>query len=389
MLQLRPRCEWLMAATQILALLYVFVPPAAAQNRLTRSEIVAIDKLPKVPADLNGEYWIERRQVQTVKTKLTLEVNVPSLDAESWVFALAEFPSTGAQEVRTSTTVPTSTRIPDRSPLSRTILYSKFRADSAQLKHAASIQAESEVVLYSRSLRSGKSSTSGSSDVATVELLSDANRKIFLRPNKECEYSSKVFRDWKAKNEFARKEDEGEIQFARRVYQSLVRSYQYLYVPDQDRTAAALCKTNKTDCGGLSILFVTVMRSEGIPARVLAGRWAKSANEGETIDGQRYHQYHVIAEFYASNVGWVPLDASSAILHDESPEKLQFFGQDRGNFVVMHVDTGIDFDSGLFGNYQYAFLQIPVFWVRGSGKLKDKVIEESWVVETVSSNNGT
>lgn len=357
-----------------------------AQGGLTRSEQAVIAKLPQVPPKLNGDYWMDRRPAQTVKTKLSMSVTTPSLVAETWVFALPENPATPGQEVQSSSTIPESIRILDRSVLERPLRYAKFPADTAELKRNASIQAEAELLLYSRSLRRKSDSNRSSSEPTQVESLAETTRKYFLRPSLECDYTSKVFREWKAKHELQRIETEGEILFAKRTFQELVRSYQYLYVPNQDRTATALCKADKTDCGGLSILFTTIMRSEGVPARVLAGRWAKSANEGEKIDGNRYYQYHVIAEFYADEVGWVPLDLSSAILHDKSPEKLMFFGHDRGNFVVMHIDTGLDFDSGLFGKYRNAFLQIPVFWVRGTGSLKDKTTQEAWEVVTVSAN---
>ncbi len=110
------------------------------------------------------------------------------------------------------------------------------------------------------------------------------------------------------------------------------------------------------------------MRSEGISARVMSGRWAKSASDGETVDGQRYYQYHVIAEFYADVSGWVPVDPSSAILHDQTEAKLTYFGQDPANFVVLHVDTGIEFDTEMYGDYRTAFFQIPLFWVRVRGR---------------------
>ncbi len=199
---------------------------------------------------------------------------------------------------------------------------------------------------------------------------------MYLRPTTECDYATNTFRNWKESNKFIRIPSEGEILFAQRVFRSLVNGYQYLYVPSQERTASALCQASKTDCGGLSILFATVMRSEGIPARVMSGRWAKSASDGETVDGQRYYHYHVIAEFYAHGVGWVPVDPSSAILHDKTEAKLTYFGQDPANFVVLHIDTGIEFDTEMYGDYRTAFFQIPLFWVKGTGTLDNRTLKE-------------
>ena len=40
------------------------------------------------------------------------------------------------------------------------------------------------------------------------------------------------------------------------------------------------------------------------------------------LSGVEYFQWHVKAEFFARGVGWIPVDCSSAILHDKTPERL-------------------------------------------------------------------
>ncbi len=44
------------------------------------------------------------------------------------------------------------------------------------------------------------------------------------------------------------------------------------------------------------------------------------------------------------------------------------------------VDTGIEFDTHLYGDYRAVYFQIPLFWVRGSGSLEDRALDERWVV---------
>jgi hypothetical protein len=130
----------------------------------------------------------------------------------------------------------------------------------------------------------------------------------------------------------------------------------------------------------LSILFVTALRSQGIPARILAGRWARSAKPGDQIGALDYYQEHVKAEFYAQGVGWVPADLSSAILHDPSPAKLDFFGNDCGDFLTFHLDDNLSFDSLQFGVKTMQFLQRPAYLAKGSGNFKNAVIRETWTV---------
>ncbi len=353
-----------------------------AQSTLTDSELEVIAKLPTVSGKLNRGFKMTRTPVQLVRTTLSTTISTPSFDCDTWIFALPHMPTTSGQEVRKFTTTPDTTEIFDISALHTPIRRVRIDVNQAELKKQASFQADAEVALFSRSLTFRPNGPQ-----AKVEPLSEAEKKLFLRPSVECDYTAESFVNWKAANKFSRNRSEGEVRFAQRVFKSLVTGYQYLYVPEQNRAASALCQTTKTDCGGLSVLFASIMRSEGIPARVLTGRWAKSARDGETIDGHRYYQYHVIAEFYADGVGWVPLDPSSAILHDKTPTKLQFFGQDPGNFVVLHVDTGIEFDTELYGNYRSDFFQMPLNWVRGTGSLDDRKLKEVWEVSVITQTN--
>ena len=55
----------------------------------------------------------------------------------------------------------------------------------------------------------------------------------------------------------------------------------------------------------------------------------------------RYFQEHIKAEFYAQGVGWVPVDLSSAVLHDTSDAKLRYFGNDAGRHAT--TDTSQPF----------------------------------------------
>jgi transglutaminase-like putative cysteine protease len=172
-----------------------------------------------------------------------------------------------------------------------------------------------------------------------VSKLPDPDRALFLRQSAHFNYQSTEVVRWMLKNALARKPDEDEVDFARRVFQFVVRNFQYEYLGEQNRSASNVCTTGKSDCGGLAVLFCTVMRSQGIPARTLAGRWANSAKPDEKIGRVSYFQEHVKAEFFAQNVGWVPVDLSSAVLHDRSAEKLAYFGNDRGDFLTLHLDN--------------------------------------------------
>jgi hypothetical protein len=118
-----------------------------------------------------------------------------------------------------------------------------------------------------------------------------------------------------------------------------------------------------------------------VPARVLAGRWAKSAKPGDRVGQMKYYQEHVKAEFYADEVGWIPVDCASAVMYDTSPQELRCFGHDAGDFLVMHLDPEIEVDTLHFGKQKIAWLQGLSYWVIGTGTLDQTADTSSWVVE--------
>ena len=136
---------------------------------------------------------------------------------------------------------------------------------------------------------------------------------------------------------------------------------------------------SESDCGGMSVVFVSALRARGIPARVLVGRWAQSSTTES--NGKRFDQQHVKAEFYAQGVGWVPADVTSGVLHDKSPEGLTFFGYDPGDFLVLHLGTNLICDTAVLGRKTIAWMQSPAHWAVGEGTFDKAVIRESWIVK--------
>lgn len=72
------------------------------------------------------------------------------------------------------------------------------------------------------------------------------------------------------------------------------------------------------DCGQVSLLYISMMRSLGIPARWESG-WMLHPGE---------KNYHDWAEVYFEGVGWVPVDASFGRLSaSENPDMVYFYNQ--------------------------------------------------------------
>jgi transglutaminase-like putative cysteine protease len=91
------------------------------------------------------------------------------------------------------------------------------------------------------------------------------------------------------------------------------------------------------NCTDFHALFISLARSEGIPARFEIGFRIPSDRRTGKIDG-----YHCWVEFYLPEIGWIPIDASEAF---KNPDKQDFFfgthTKDR-----IHFTTGRDLELG-------------------------------------------
>ena len=180
-----------------------------------------------------------------------------------------------------------------------------------------------------------------------------------------------------------RAREESDLAFARRVFLDLRAACRYEYTARMDRRASAVCKAGKSDCGGLSALLVATLRANGVPSRVLFGRWASSAVAAATLGGLPYYQTHIKAEFFAAGIGWVPVDLASGILHDRSRRGLAYFGNDPGDFLTFHIDPSLDLDTHIFGRQTVTCLQVPAYWASGPGSFEGQSIKEEWEVKKV------
>ena len=349
---------------------------ATEPTSLTAAEDRDVAALPVVPPGLNKRDALEVKLSKTVSALNTYTVSAPNLNAGEWIVLTPQAPDLAGQKILLAATLPSSAAITDLSPLKRPMLRARIPVTNKILASELTFKATVRAKLFARRLIRND----GTRLTTLPTTLAERERRLFLRRTANFDYSNAAVRAWLATNRLQRQADEGEVACARRVFLVIAKGFHYEYLGEQDRSAMHVCTAGKSDCGGLSILFVTALRSQGIPARILAGRWARSAKPGDQIGALDYYQEHVKAEFYAQGVGWVPADLSSAILHDPSPAKLDFFGNDCGDFLTFHLDDNLSFDSLHFGVKTMQFLQRPAYLAKGSGNFKNAVIRETWTV---------
>ena len=336
---------------------------------------------PRVPPGLNKGYRLEVKPSVRIDASYQVAVSAPGARASEWIFLIPRPPDLPSQRILGADTLPPGEVVLERSPLRRPLLRIQMPVTDATTARSARAQSRTAAVLFSRRLGKGTAS-------APVRELSDAERDLYLRRTVKFNRDSPVLLKWIGENRLARSPSEGEIDFARRVFQHIALNFEYEYLGEQNRSAPHVCEAGKSDCGGLSVLFATVLRSQGVPARTLAGRWAQSADPDEKIGGVNYRQEHIKAEFFAQGVGWVPVDPAGAIQHDRSREKLAHFGNDPGLFLTLHLDAELLVDTGRFGVRHMDLMQRASYWMRGSGSLKDSMMSEDWKVKRSTAGPG-
>lgn len=318
---------------------------------------------------------LDSKEAKRIVGVLNYSTRHPNFKADSWSVFIPVAPELSRQpRVKTSYT-PDAKLQKDKS--GRAVAWAN-PAIKGDLKNELKVRVTFEATLHERHLRLLKNGEK----TRPAEELSPVDRKRYLAELGEIEFTTTGFTNWMEKQKLIRGEKETELDFARRVFLWIKQNCKYDYREEMDRTATKVCRAGESDCCGLSVLFVSTLRANQIPARILIGRWAKSSEDGEKLKGLPYHQTHVKAEFFVGNIGWIPVDPSSAILHDRQPDGLTFFGHDPGDFLTFHVDPHIEVDSKLFGPQSFIGLQSPRWWVRGEGDLKPSTVTEKWEVKT-------
>jgi hypothetical protein len=328
-------------------------------------------------AAAQSPYVLDARETKKVQATLRYEVTHPHLKAKEWVVFLAEAPELPRQRGVKMTIDPAGVRIKEIGGAGRDMVRLRLPVvpgDAAE--KSLRLTVHYEATLHACTLRSRRAGEAA----PLIAPLTKVERDRYLAEKAEYDFSRPAFQAWMKHHRLTRKQGEADVDFARRVFLAIVQNFKYEYAGAMDRRASAVCVSKASDCGGMAMTFVAALRSQGIPARALFGRWAQSSKMGETLSGVEYHQWHVKAEFYAAEVGWTPVDLSSAVVHDKSPEKLHYFGNDPGNFLVQHVDPAWKVDTVHFGQHDVSWMQLPVYWVTGMGNLNDAKTRESWHV---------
>jgi transglutaminase-like putative cysteine protease len=115
------------------------------------------------------------------------------------------------------------------------------------------------------------------------------------------------------------------------------------------------CDSKRGNCTDFHSLFISMARSQGIPARFEIGFPLPSDKQSSEIAG-----YHCWAEFFNPQNGWIPVDISEAWKHPE--KKDYFFGAHDTNRVQMSVGRDLKLSPAQQGDplnyFIYPYVQV-------------------------------
>jgi hypothetical protein len=346
--------------------------PDLAASRAVAEQVKA-GQMPKWVAfapvdDGEGPYRLEIKPAQKIHATLTTDIGIPGAKVAEWYLYVSKVPNLPGQTNVTSTFEPGGSVVWETSALHRPLFLSRIADGSTSVHSVWTIDA----TLMSRRLLPLQS---GEAPPAAPPLPPE-QRKAFTAESPTLNYSSPKIQQWLMAGNLWRREPETPMAFAHRAYAYIKHHFTYEF-PTPLHSAAQTCEAGKSDCGGLSALFVATMRANGIPARLTPGRWASSQTDAPEIDPKRFH---VKSEFFAPSVGWVPVDMSSAVTDQEGSD-FRWFGNEAGNFLTMAEGEDMTVDSFIAGPKNVSIFQGVNYWWRGRGDQKTASYVDIWTVK--------
>lgn len=326
------------------------------------------------------ECHLELKSAAEVDGALDMDIRAPELVANEWIVYEPYPPTmqTSQQLKRAEVMVFGRTHeynlVDELSQLHRKIIQIIVPVQNSEGTKHLKVTAKYRMSLFAKKLVNG----SGQSEILSIQ-----ERDWNLLPGKTLDFKSPEFQNWMQEKGLRKVVQERDLDFAWRVFQKLRQLYSYNFDENQLRTVSNLCRSNATDCGGLSFLFSAIMRANSIPSRPLIGRWLKSEPDMDSTTPMR-GQFHVKAEVYCEHIGWIPVDMALAV-SENGVAGNKYFGDFDGSFICFHSNPDMIVDSLGFGKHDIPYMQAPLFWVKGGGGLEKIDVRRYW--QTSKSNN--
>lgn len=169
---------------------------------------------------------------------------------------------------------------------------------------------------------------------ADKQAVADSAMEKFLAPNELVPVGHEILQPI-LQDIHSMRADESPAATARAIYDWVVDNVEYKKVGTGWGNGDTFwaCNERYGNCTDFHALFISLARSEGIPARFEIGFPVPESRDAGDIGG-----YHCWVKFYLPERGWVPIDASEAAKHPHLREAL--FGSQPADRI--HFSTGRD-----------------------------------------------
>jgi hypothetical protein len=311
-------------------------------------------------------YLLEHEPVRRIQAVMSMTFRCPDGKVDRWAVFPPAFPELPRQRAVKETLEPAGIAVEDDGLLHQKVKIIRASGKPKNFQAKASY----ELTLYTNRL---VPLLAGQAPLK-VELAGPL-AKAFTHVTQDM--TTKVFKDFVTKAQLHRGPKESDLALGRRTFLYISKNFKYIY-PNIEGMDVIQC--GKGDCGGLSWVFVRVMRANGVPARLLLGHWADSETPGKKGEPPDSH-CHAKAEFFADGLGWVGADLSGGVGAEGNP--LVCFGNEAGDFVVCDLDTDRvvkvwpeDPPTKLGGTQGF-------FWWFQGNEGKGIQTEEHWTVKTL------
>ena len=135
------------------------------------------------------------------------------------------------------------------------------------------------------------------------------------------------------------------IDYARKCYEYVASHYSYLNPYTGMHPLAELLANGGGDCGNLSSIYISLLRNKRIPSRHVMAILPNG-------------DYHIWAEFYLQNYGWIPVD----VTYKNGNPFGDYFGNYDGFAVVVSKGLCLTLEKMPGTSYQTVFLQTYEYW---------------------------
>jgi hypothetical protein len=139
------------------------------------------------------------------------------------------------------------------------------------------------------------------------------------------------------------------VNYAERSYEYVAQNFQYLNPGTGLHPLSELIANGGGDCGNLSSIYISLLRYKKIPSRHI-------------VTVRPNGSYHVWADFYLENYGWIPVDVTHKLFNPNG----NYFGRYDGNGIVLTKEVWLLLDRGDNYSYYCSLLQTYNWWWWGT-----------------------